>query len=338
MKAVVLKRTGPAEELHKNLVIEEVPIPEINENEVLIRVKAASLNHRDLWITKGMYSKIRLPLIPGSDCSGIIHSAGKKVIHVKEGDEVLANPGFNWGSNEEYQSREFTILGMPEDGTFAEYVKLNSEYVYKKPEHLNFPETSALPLAGITAFRGLFIKAEIKKGDNILITGIGGGVATMAFVFALSAGANVFVTSSDGEKIRKSMDLGALYGTIYKNDYWTEEIKEKVNNRIDIVFDGSGGSGYSKYIELCNNGGKIISYGASYGNSDNISLHKVYWKQLKIFGTTMGSQKDFREMLKYVNEKKIKPLTDKEFSFSSIHGAFQRMNDSLQFGKIIIIP
>lgn len=338
MKAIVLNNTGPAKDINKNLVIKELPIPEIKENEVLINVKAASLNHRDLWITKGMYPGIKLPLIPGSDCSGIVHAAGSKVTLIKAGDEVLVNPGFNWGTNEDYQSREFTILGMPEDGTLAEYIKVNAGNVYKKPEHLSFPEASAIPLAGVTAFRGLFKKAEIKKDDNILITGIGGGAASMAFVFALKTGANIFVTSSDDLKIKKAIELGAVDGVNYSNESWTEELKEKSKNKIDIIFDGAGGTGYSKYIEICSYGGKIISYGASHGNSDSISLHKVYWKQLKICGTTMGSQTDFSEMIKYVSEKRIRPVIDKEFRFTGIHKAFIRMNDSLQFGKIIITP
>ncbi|MBV6480071.1 MAG: Crotonyl-CoA reductase [Ignavibacteria bacterium] len=338
MKAAVLVRTGSTDDLKKNYILEEVPLPEINENEVLIQVKAASLNHRDLWITNGKYSKIKLPVILGSDCSGIVYAKGKNADKIKEGDEVIINPGINWGNNEEFQGRDFSIFGMPENGTLAEFVKVRFEYIYKKPEHLNFSEASAIPLAGVTAYRGLFVKAGITENDRILITGIGGGVACTAFKFALGIGAKVFITSSDERKINKALNLGALSGVNYKNENWAEDLADKSQKSIDIVFDSAGGFDFSKFIQLCSNGGRIVSYGASIGDSGNINLHKLYWKQLKIFGTTMGSQNDFMRMLGFVNEFKIKPVVDSEFVLDDIHKAFQRMSNSEQFGKIIVLP
>ncbi|HMS65029.1 MAG TPA: medium chain dehydrogenase/reductase family protein, partial [Ignavibacteria bacterium] len=175
MKAILLTQTGIPSEFNKNIIIKDIDLPEINSNEILVKINSASFNRRDFFIAKGLYPKIKLPVVPGSDCAGIIHSFGKDVNEFERGDEVIINPGINWGSDENFQSRYFKILGMPDNGTFAEYVKINRSNVFKKPEHLDFDQASAIPLAGVTAFRSLFTKAKITENDKVLITGIGGG-------------------------------------------------------------------------------------------------------------------------------------------------------------------
>jgi len=251
---------------------------------------------------------------------------------------VLINPGLFWGDNEEYQSREFRILGMPDNGTFAEFVKSDYRNVYLKPRYLSYEEASAIPLAGVTAFRAVSVKAKIKADENVLITGIGGGVASFALMFTLSLGANVFVTSSDDNKIKKAISLGARYGVNYSKENYPEEIYEMANRKIDVVITGTGGRDISKYADMCSAGGRIVCYGATFGNANDLSMHKIYWKQLKLLGTTMGSPKDFSEMLNYMENKKLKPVIDSEYCLSNIIPAFQKMNDGHQFGKIIFRP
>jgi len=336
MKAVVLKQTGHSEHLSENISIEDIPLPEINEDEVLIKIQSASLNHRDLFIAEGLYSKIKLPVVLGSDGAGIIHTKGNKVKDFIPGDEVIINPGMNWGDNESFQSKDFKILGMPDNGTLAEYVKINKDYVYKKPTHLTFEEASSFPLAGVTAFRSLFKKAEIKKSENVLITGIGGGVATIALVYALKAGANVFVSSGHDHKIEMAISLGANGGVNYKNNDWDKEILKLAGNNINVVIDGSGGDNIQKCVDLCSYGARIICYGATSGNIKELNIHKVYWKQLKLKGSTMGSQKDFEDMLSFINEFNVRFVIDKVFTFNNVDKAFERMSRSDQFGKIII--
>ncbi|MDQ3020904.1 MAG: zinc-binding dehydrogenase [Bacteroidota bacterium] len=336
MKAALLKQTGSIDELEKNLVVEEISLPEISNDEVLIKLKNSSLNHRDLYITNGLYSKIKLPVVLGSDGAGIVHSKGKNVSSFEIGEEVIINPGMNWGNNENYQSANFKILGMPDNGTLAEFISVNKSYVYKKPEHLSFAEASVFPLAGVTAYCALFKKANLNKNDNLLITGIGGGVSGHALVFALKIEANVFVTSGSDDKIKKAISLGARAGVNYKNENWKQEIIELSDNKINVVIDGTGGDSFSKILELCNYGSRIISYGATLGNVKDFPLARLFWKQLKIFGSTMGSPKDFADMLKFINENKITPVIDKIFSLNNICDAFKRMNDSEQFGKIVI--
>ncbi|MEO6695507.1 MAG: zinc-binding dehydrogenase [Ignavibacteria bacterium] len=336
MKAVVLNQTGPSANLSENISIEEVPVPEISEDEILIKVLSASLNHRDLWLTSGSYSKIKLPVILGSDCAGIIHSTGKNVKELTHGDEVIINPGMNWGADENFQSKDFKILGMPDDGTLSEYVKVHMNQVFRKPEHLTFEEASAFPLAGVTAFRCLFKKAQIKKFDNVLITGAGGGVAALALIFASKAGANVYVTSSQDHKIETAISFGAKGGVNYSRKEWEKEILKLMENNIQIVIDGNGGENINKFTEICNYGARIVCYGATAGSVNELSMHKIYWKQIKLMGSTMGSPGDFADMLSFINENKIRPVIDKVFKMNDIVKAFERMDRSEQFGKIIV--
>jgi zinc-binding alcohol dehydrogenase/oxidoreductase len=366
MKAAVLHQVGKIEDLEKNLFIEEVPTPQISSDEVLIRINYAALNHRDVFITQGLYSGISLPCILGSDCCGTIVEKGSNVKNISEGDEVVVNPSLNWGDNEKHQTeKNYKILGLPDNGTFAEYLKINKYFVHKKPGNLSQLEASCVPLAGATAFRAAIMKADIKnnnnlmitrkgkvvgtltgrdtilksdiqKNENVLITGIGGGVATFAMLFALSRTPNVFVTSGSDSKIRKAKHLGAIDGVNYKNENWSKELLQKTNYKIDVIIDGTGGELLSKLIEICSYGARIISYGATLGDIPNLPVRRIFWKQLQLIGTTMGSDKDFKKMLEYVEVNNIKPVIDDVFELNNIAKAFKRMASGEQFGKIVI--
>ena len=219
MKALVLEAKDSP------FVIKEVETPSLAKDEVLIKIKSASFNHRDLWIQKGMYAGLKYPCILGSDGSGIVDKVGEGVDTSLLNREVIINPGMNWGDNKRVQSKDFKILGLPDDGTFAEYVKVNQKYVYNKPKNLNFEEAAAIPLAGLTAYRALFSRADQQKSEKVLITGIGGGVALFAFQFALAFGAEVYVTSGNNEKIEKAIKMGAKDGINYKDENWAKGFK-----------------------------------------------------------------------------------------------------------------
>ena len=336
MRSLILHKSVSSENYSSLFRIEERPLPEISDDEVLIKIKYAALNHRDLWIAEGAYAKIRLPVVPGSDGSGIVFKTGEDVTQFNVGDKVIIYPCKNWGVSEEFQNRNIEILGMPQDGTFSEFIKVHYSRVFRFPDHLNFSEAASFPLAGLTAYRALFVKAEITNEDNVLITGAGGGVSSMAVIFAIANGARVFVTSGSNEKIEKAVLLGASGGVNYKNENWHEELKTLSGNKIDVIIDGTGGENYSKLIEIISNGGRIISYGATLGHAEKIDLHKVYWKQIKIIGTTMGTDKDFENMLKFISSNKIKPVIDSFYKFTDYLNAFYRMKNSEQFGKIVI--
>jgi NADPH:quinone reductase-like Zn-dependent oxidoreductase len=336
LKAIILKETGPIDKLKENLIYDELPEPEINDDEVLIKIHYAALNHRDLWITKGLYSGIKLPVVPGSDGAGTIHKLGKNVDELNTGDEVIINPSLDWGDDESFQSKDYRILGMPDNGTLSEFIKINKAYVYKKPVHLTLMQASALPLAGLTAYRALFTKANVTKNDNVLITGIGGGVSAFALLFTLTIGANVYVTSGSDEKIERAIELGVKGGVNYKNDNWYRKIIKKSGGKINIIIDSAGGDTLSKSLDIINFGGKIITFGATTGEVKNFEIRKVFWKQISLLGTTMGSDKDFKNMVEFVNDYKINPVIDEIFSARDVINAFEKMNSAGQFGKIII--
>ncbi|MEB2329027.1 MAG: zinc-binding dehydrogenase [Ignavibacteriaceae bacterium] len=336
MKAAVLKKTGEISELMQNLSVKEVPEPEISSTDVIVSLNYSALNHRDIWITKGLYPKIDLPVIPGSDGCGTIVEKGSSVTEFNLGDSVIINPCLDWGFRQTHQSKKMSILGMPVNGTFAEYVKINKANVFMKPSSLTSLEAAAIPLCGLTAYRALFNRADLKNGENVLITGIGGGVASLAMIFAIAHGAAVYVTSGNNEKIELAKQLGAVGGANYNNPDWDKEILKLANNDIQVIVDGTGGKIFNKLVDIINYGGRIASYGATLGNPDKFALNKIFWKQITISGATLGSPSDFMNMVLFFELNKIKPVIDEVYDLQMIHQAMFRMNNGEQFGKIVI--
>ena len=326
MKALVL------EAKYSPFVIKDQEIPALEKDEVLIKIHSAAFNHRDLWIQKGMYGGLKYPCVLGSDGSGIVEKIGESVDKELLNKEVIINPGMNWGNNEKVQNKDFKILGLPDEGTFAEYVKVDKKYVYDKPKNLSFEEASAIPLAGLTAYRALFSRADLQKGDKVLVTGIGGGVALFAFQFALAFGAEVYVTSGNDGKIAKAIEMGAKGGVNYKNENWAKEFK--IN--FDVIIDSAAGDGFAKLIDLANIGGRIVFFGGTKGTINDINPQKVFWKQLSVLGSTMGSDKEFGKMINFIENNKIKPVIDGVFKYEQAQQAIERMEKADQFGKIVL--
>ena len=252
------------------------------------------------------------------------------------GKEVIINPSLGWGELTGYQDPErFRILGLPDDGTFAEYVKVPVENLVEKPAHLSFEEAAALPLAGVTAFRALMTRAGVRAGEKVLITGIGGGVALFALQFAVAAGAEVIVTSGSVEKLDKAMAMGAAGGANYTEKGWVEKLKS-LAGAFDVIIDGAAGDGVNDLFDLAMPGGRVVLYGATRGNPSGVVARRVFWKQLNVLGSTMGSPEDFRSMIAWVSEHRIRPVVDRVFPFKEGEAAFRWMDDGMQFGKIVI--
>ncbi|MBI1224636.1 MAG: zinc-binding dehydrogenase [Bacteroidetes bacterium] len=298
--------------------------PTAQQGEVVVSLNAASLNHRDVWIMKGKYPGIELPLILGSDGVGIL-----------DGEAVIIQPGNNWGADERFQGSSYQILGLPKNGTFAEQVVVGEQQIYRKPPHLSMEQAAALPLAGLTAYRVLFSRCKAKAGEKILVTGAGGGVALFCIQFALKVGLEVYVTSGSEHKIERVLDLGITGAVNYKTDDWSSVLKKQAGG-FDIVIDGAGGAGLQNLVKLCNPGGRIGIYGATSGVVPNFSPQPIFWKQLSILGSTMGSDKDFGEMLDFVTEHQIVPIVDSVFLLEEGAKAFKRMEEGQQFGKIVL--
>jgi zinc-binding alcohol dehydrogenase/oxidoreductase len=329
MKAIVLEAAD------KPLALREVEKPVLDAGEVLVQLKAAALNRRDYWITTGKYAGIKYPSILGSDGSGIVAEVANDADKGWLNKEVVINPCHNWGSHPEYQNRDFTILGLPEDGTFAEYVKVKAEYLHPKPTHLNWEQAAALPLAGMTTYRALFTRGKAKKGDKVLITGIGGGAGTFALQWAVAAGCQVFVTSGSGKKIERARQLGAAAGVNYKAQDWAEELQHMAGG-FDVIIDSALGDGFAKLLDLSNPGARIVIFGGTAGNIPALNGRKIFWKQLQLLGTTMGSPEDFKGMIDLVNQHKIVPVIDEIFPLSQAQNAVSKMENSSQFGKILL--
>jgi zinc-binding alcohol dehydrogenase/oxidoreductase len=303
--------------------IEDIDLPPPAEGWVAIQLRAASINHRDIWIQKGLYAGLTYPIIPGSDGAGFL-----------DNQPVIINPGMEWGDDERFQSTDFKILGMPDNGTFSQCVHVPQNQVYPMPPHLSFEEAAAIPLAGVTAYRALFTQGQLKPTDRVLITGIGGGVALWAFQFALTIGAEVWVSSSSDEKLALSKRMGAAGSFNYKEIQWTEAAKKA--GGFDLVIDGASGPALSDYIKLAKPGGRIVLYGGTVGPTGPLVPQIIFWKQLQIIGSTMGSKQDFELMLAFINQHQLAPNIDKVYPLNEGARAFQRMAQGAQFGKIIL--
>ena len=329
MQAVVFKgRDYP-------LGVEEFKKPKPVKDQVLIRMKYAALNHRDLWITQEQAQHFPNGIVLGSDGSGIVESVGEDADPLLIGAEVLVNPSLDWGNNPVVQGDAFRILGFPDNGTFAEYLAISKKYIFEKPEYLSFEESAAVPLSGLTAYRALFTKARLHSNEKVLITGIGGGAALWALQFAVAYNASVYVTSGSDEKLSKAKELGALGGFNYRDPQWADLAKKEAGG-FDIIVDSAGGDQFSKFIELAMPGGRIVNFGRTAGNITHLATRLLYWKQISIMGTTMGTRDEFLSMLHFLESRKIKPVLDKTFQLSEIKEAFRRMEKADQFGKILL--
>lgn len=317
MKALVLKAKD------EPVVYGDWSEPEPKEGEVIVDLKAAAMNHRDVFITQGLYPGIVYPIILGSDGAGVY-----------DGREVVINPGRDWGSNPNAQAKTYAILGLPQHGTFAEKVRVPADRLHDKPSHLTWAQAAALPLAGLTAYRSVFTRGALQAGEKVLIHGIGGGVALFAMQFALAAGAEVYVTSGSEAKIQRAIELGAKQGISYKEEGW-ERTLAKASGGFDLIVESAGGAGYNALLYCAAPGGRIVSYGGTAGKIPSLSPQKIFWKQLSLLGSTMGTDQDFADMIRFVQEKKIVPVVDSETPLSEGGQGFQRMADGLQFGKIV---
>jgi zinc-binding alcohol dehydrogenase/oxidoreductase len=329
VKGIVLNRA-----LNENIELTDVHLLSLSADEVKVKLKAAAMNHRDEWCRQGLYPGLKGGVVLGSDGSGIVEEVGANVDSKWIGEEVIINPGLGWGDSEKVQSKDYKILGMPDNGTFGEYVQVNVKNIHKKPSHLSWEEAAALPLAGLTAFRAVVMRGNVSNADSVLVTGFGGGVAQFATQIAVEFGASVYVSSSMPYKIHKAKTLGAKNGFLYNEDNWVDEAI-KLTGGFDLIIDSAMGDTISDLIKVAKPGGRIVFYGATKGNPTLLDARKVFWNQIDLKGSTMGSDQDFEKMLEWVNDKKIVPLVDKIFTLDDYLEAFDRMKDGKQLGKIV---
>lgn len=327
MKALVLTAPGHIE-------MKDVAMPALSSGKALVKIKAVALNRRDDWIREGKYPNIKTGMVMGSDGAGIVEAVHNDEHKEWIGKEVVINPNIDWGANPDVQSSKYTILGMPNDGTFAEYVAVPVDRLHHKPFHLDLLQAASLPLGGLTAFRALFRKGGLRADQNVLISGFGGGVAQFAFLFAKAARANVYVTSGSDEKIDKAMKMGAKGGYNYKKQTTYDELW-KTKGGFDLVIDSAGGDGVNTFIKMLRPAGKIVFYGATNGMPSKVDFYKMFWHQLSLLGTTMGSDLEFSEMIAFVGKNQIRPMVDSIRPFSKLAESFQDVTKPNKVGKIV---
>jgi NADPH:quinone reductase-like Zn-dependent oxidoreductase len=309
----------------------------------VVRLRAAALNRRDVWIRTGRYAGIRLPAILGSDGAGEVSALGAGVEGVSIGAPVIVNPSLDWGTNERVQGPNFRILGMPDEGTYAEYVRVPAANLCPKPEGLSWEEAAALPLAGLTAYRGLVTRGRLQAGETALVTGIGGGVATLALLQARRLGARVLVTSGGAAKLDRARELGAAGGANYRDPDWVATIRRLAGGEgPDLAIDGAGGETFAALLDLLRPGGRLVSYGATLGPAPQTEVRRVFWKQLDLLGTTMGTPQDFAAMVSLFagngpgSAPRLAPVVDSVLPLSEAGEAHRRMEAAEQFGKIVL--
>ncbi len=316
--------------------VEETKKPKPVKDQVLIKLHYAALNHRDLWVMEEQTQQFPNGIILGSDGVGVIEDVGEDADPLLVGAEVVINPSLEWGNNPIVQGDNFKILGFPDNGTFAEYMVVTKKNIFERPENLSMEESAAVPLSGLTAYRALFSKARLRAKEKVLITGIGGGAALWALQFAAAYQGRVYVTSGSEEKLAKAKTLGALGGFNYKDADWAEKAKKEAGGGFDIIIDSAGGDQFSKLVDLALPGGRIVNFGRTAGNIDSIVTKQLYWKQLSILGTTMGTRDEFLSMIDFIESRNLKPVMDKTYPLNEIDSAFARMKEGSQFGKIVL--
>ncbi len=336
MKAIRLHEIESPEKL----VYEDVPEPEPGSGEVVVRLRAAALNRRDVFVTRGMYPGAKpdaLPVILGADGSGEIAARGDGVDGPSEGTEVVINPALFWGGDPRIPGKEYRILGLPDDGTFAQFIKVPADHVFPKPSHLSQEEAAAIPLAALTAYRALVTRGQLQEGETVVVPGIGGGVATFLVQMARAIGARVFVTSGSDEKIEQSKGLGAEGGINYNAEKWSRELRNMTGG-VDLSTDTIGGEVFDALLSIAKPGGRVVSIGATAGPVEKLMLPKIFIRpgHLDVLGTAMGSPEDFEGMLRFYEEHELRPVIKETFPLEEATAAMRHMEEGSGIGKIVL--
>ena len=331
MKALTLTRTDGPDAVE----LAEHPTPEPAAGQVRVALKAAALNHRELWITQGLYPGMKLPATLGCDGAGVVEAVGSGVDADQVGREVVIYPGLNWGDDLQFPAPAFSFLGMPGPGTVAETICVEASALVDKPKGLSFEDAAAISLAGLTAWRGLFTKAGLKAGDTLLITGVGGGVAAAALALATAAGAIAFVTSGSEETLERAKAQGAQGGFNYKDPDWRKTVG-KATGGIDVVFDGAPASGFANYVRALKMGARVVVYGSTGGPKFPVTATDLFLKNISVIGTNGGNPSEFAQMIAYTDKHGLKPVIDRTFSLAEAKAGLLHLRDGHAFGKVVV--
>ncbi|KAE8371386.1 hypothetical protein BDV26DRAFT_130395 [Aspergillus bertholletiae] len=353
-KAIFLSQIeGKPGQVYYPLALQNLPQPTPEGRELLVKMTAASLNHRDVFLRQHLYPGVTFNVPLGADGVGVVIGAGPAVANPErwQGKRVILSPGTGWEDSPDgpEDPKGYRIMGgtkLYNKGTMQEYLTIDESEVEEAPEHLSDAEAAALPLTGLTAWRALVVKAGERnsgKGAAVLLTGIGGGVALMALQFAVAKGADVYVTSSSQEKIQKAVELGAKGGVSYKEEGWEKKLLTMLpsgKKAFDAIIDGAGGDSVEKAVKLLKAGGVLSVYGMTVSPKMPFLMQAVL-KNIDVRGSTMGSRKEFKEMIEFVRANKINPVISRVLQtelgdIAGLDGLFQDMKEGKQFGKLVV--
>jgi NADPH:quinone reductase-like Zn-dependent oxidoreductase len=325
MRAVRIHEDGGPEVLR----FEDVPDPTAAAGEVLIRLRAASLNHLDIWVRKGLPS-VPKPRILGADGAGVVETLGDGVEGFEPGQRVVINPGV-------MHEGRVSVIGEHSDGTHAELIAVPATNVYPLPDDLPFEEAAAFPLVFETAYRMLATKAGLREGEWVLVWGIGGGVATAAFQIAKALGGRVIATSSSDAKLERARELGADVTVNHESGDVKATVIEATGRRgADVVVEHVGEATWRTSQDVASQRGRIVVCGATTGPNPPAGLHRIWWKELVILGSSMGTKEDFEAAYDLVRSGRAKVVVDSVFPLADVRAAHERLEAGEQFGKIVL--
>jgi NADPH:quinone reductase-like Zn-dependent oxidoreductase len=319
------------------------PEPEPGMGEVRVRLKTTALNHLDLFVLQGIPGiPIELPHIGGADGAGVVDAVGEGVDGVEVGVEVVFDPGLSCGQCEYCRAGEqslcvrFGVLGEHSNGTFAEAVVVSAQSLAPRPTHLSWEESAAFGLAHLTAWRMLINRGGLRPGETVLIHGVGGGVSMACLQLAKLVGARVIATSRSEEKLRRAVELGADE-VLPADDQVARGVRGLTGKRgADVVVDSVGEATWMQSLKAAAKGGRIVTCGATSGANPAEEIRLIFWNQLSIIGSTMGSREDWRQLVAAVNAHQLKPVIDSVLPLTEGRAAYERMEQAEQFAKIVL--
>lgn len=325
--------------------LQTLPDPVPGPGEALLEIRASALNHLDLF---GRAHHAANPdaeaQIVGSDAAGVVAALGPGVDTLEIGAEVVLNPGLGCGRCEfclrgqQSECPRFDLVGRGIPGTFAEKIVVPAANLHPKPAHLSFTQGAALCLDHVTAWRMLMTRGDLRMGESVLIHGIGGGAALASLQLARLLDARVIVTSSSDEKLQRADEMGAHHGINYRDqDNVAEIVRQITDSRgVDLVVDTVGAATWPTSVAAVRNGGRVVACGATTGADGQLNIREVFWRQVSILGSTMGSDRDFRDMLSAVEGHNLEPVIDSTWPLAEAGTALDRLENGEQFGKIVL--